>query len=332
MESRFFPSKVGGKPAWLDLKNIPKKEDLECEYCGHPCIFLCQIYAPLDDNNDAFHRTLYVFICKDPNCCKTNENGNLKVFRSQLSRFNNYYPSEPPIEKENWRTDINADTWCKTCHVCGIAALKHCSKCKVVNYCSRSHQIYDWKQCHKNTCGSSINKNNSFLFPEYELVKEPEKIISEDDEDYKEVEQEEIEKYKSMVQNKELESFNSNEDIEDLSKMANADEDEVFTQFRAKIEEYPDQVIRYDHGGQILYISDHTEIKDIPKCSTCNGERQFEFQIMPQLLNFLHFKDTVNSLDWGIIAIFTCKQSCVQEGYITEYVWKQDIVLDKVHN
>ncbi|KAK2581356.1 hypothetical protein KPH14_008122 [Odynerus spinipes] len=336
LESRFFPSKVGGKPAWLDLKNIPKKEDLECEYCGNPCIFLCQIYAPSADDDDAFHRTLYVFICKDPNCCKTNESGNLKVFRCQLSRFNPFYPSKPPIEEENWRTDINADAWCKTCHICGIAAPYHCSKCKIVNYCCRNHQIYDWKQSHKNACGSNVNKSNNFLFLEYELVKEPEKIINEDDDDdddddCKEVEEKEIEKYKSMVQDKELESFHTERDIEDLSKMANADEDEVFTRFRTKIENYPEQVIRYEYGGQILYISGNTQIKDVPKCSICGGERQFEFQIMPQLLNYLNFKDTINSLDWGILAVFTCKKSCMQkEGYVKEYIWKQDIVTDKI--
>lgn len=333
LESRFFPSKVGGRPAWLDLKNIPKKEDLECDYCKNPCIFLCQIYAPFNDNLDAFHRTLYVFVCKNPGCCKTNKSGNLKVLRSQLSKCNSFYPSEPPIEEENWRADINANAWCKTCHVCEIAAPNHCSKCKIVNYCCRDHQVYDWKQGHKNTCGSSMNKNNNFLFPEYELIIEPEKIINEDNEDCDEVEETEIEKYMSMVQRKELDVFQTEEDIEDLSKMAAADEDEVFTQFRTRIEKYPDQVIRYENGGQILYISNSTKIEDIPKCSICGTERQFEFQIMPQLLNFLDFKDVINSLDWGIVAIFTCKNSCMpKNGYIMEYIWKQDIVTDKIDN
>jgi len=106
LESKFFPSKIGGKPAWLDLKNIPDKKDLECEYCGDPCIFLCQIYAPYEEDANAFHRSIYVFICKKIECCKSNQNGNLKVFRSQLNRVNNFYPSEPPIEQKNWRTDI----------------------------------------------------------------------------------------------------------------------------------------------------------------------------------------------------------------------------------
>ncbi|KAL2750103.1 programmed cell death protein 2-like isoform X2 [Vespula maculifrons] len=333
LESRFFPSKVGGRPAWLNLKNIPRKEDLECEYCRRPCIFLCQIYAPYEEDNDAFHRTLYVFICKDPSCCKTNENGNLKVLRSQLNRFNPFYPSEPPVEEENWKTDISIDTWCKTCCVCGIAAPNHCSKCKIVNYCCRDHQIYDWKQYHKHNCGNNVNISNSFLFPEYELVIETEESTNEDDEDCSEVEEKEMAKYKSMTQLKETGFFQTEKDTEDLSKMANADEDEVFALFRTRTEQNPEQVLRYERNGQILYISGNTKIKDVPKCSLCGTERQFEFQIMPQLLNFFNYKDVINSIDWGILVIFTCKKSCMpKEEYAMEYIWKQDILSDKVDN
>ncbi|KAI4479058.1 hypothetical protein M0802_014461 [Mischocyttarus mexicanus] len=313
LESRFFPSKVGGRPAWLDLKNIPKKEDLECEYCKNPCVFLCQIYAPYEEDDDAFHRILYVFICKDPSCCKINENGNLKVLRSQLNRFNPFYPSEPPIEKQNWRTDISTDSWCKTCCVCGISAPNHCSKCKIANYCCRNHQIYDWKHGHKQNCGNNVNISNSFLFPEYELVIESEEGINEDDEDCNEIEEKEMEKYKSMVQRNETGSFQAEKDNEDLVKMANADEDEVFARFHARIDQNPEQVVRYERNGQILYISGNTNIQNIPKCLSCGGERQFEFQIGVYLLYLL------------------VKKSCMpKEKYAMEYIWKQDILSDKI--
>lgn len=106
LQSRFFPSKVGGMPAWLELKNIPCRTDVECDYCREPCIFLCQVYAPYEDDPNAFHRTIYIFICRKAECCKTNQSGNLKVFRSQLRKINTYYPSDPPVECVNWRADI----------------------------------------------------------------------------------------------------------------------------------------------------------------------------------------------------------------------------------
>lgn len=107
LESRFFPSKIGGKPAWLDLENLPKLQDVTCGFCGNPCIFLCQIYAPFEEDPKAFHRTLYLFICKNTECCKENANGNLKVLRSQLERDNDFYPSTPPVEEKRWREDIS---------------------------------------------------------------------------------------------------------------------------------------------------------------------------------------------------------------------------------
>lgn len=47
---------------------------------------------------------------------------------------------------------------------------------------------------------------------------------------------------------------------------------------------------------------------------------------MPQLLYYLGLTD-FKCLDWGILAVFTCKQSCEPNNkYIREYIWKQDIL------
>ncbi len=39
----FFPSKIGGKPAWLNPQNIPKEKDLRCENCKKTLHFLLQV-------------------------------------------------------------------------------------------------------------------------------------------------------------------------------------------------------------------------------------------------------------------------------------------------
>nr|CAD7402588.1 unnamed protein product [Timema cristinae] len=152
LESRFFPSKVGGKPAWLDLKHIP--DDLKCKECGKPCVFLCQVYAPIEDVESCFHRTIFIFICRDPVCCKENSSVNFKVFRCQLKRRNNYYSFNPPIEKATWQPDVRAEHFLKLCAVCGARGQSHCGKCRKVNYCGREHQTLDWKAGHRNICAS----------------------------------------------------------------------------------------------------------------------------------------------------------------------------------
>lgn len=39
----FFPSKVGGRPAWLDVESIPASDRLKCTECGKQLAFLCQV-------------------------------------------------------------------------------------------------------------------------------------------------------------------------------------------------------------------------------------------------------------------------------------------------
>lgn len=349
LESRFFPSKVGGKPAWLDLKNIPNADDLACDYCHDPCIFLCQIYAPIEDYPNTFHRTIYVFICKKIDCCRLNQNGNLKVFRSQLSRSNIFYPSEPPTEDAMWRRDIDVSQWTRTCNICGIPASILCNACMINDYygtiyCSDEHKVYDFKNGHNFVCGRKGKKNqhkNSYLFPEYEIVMDEEEEeegstrenAEQDADDVDDVEDErkEIAKYNTMIQSGEAGTLQHDDVNDDLLQMAGNENDETFAEFRAKIHDNPSQILRYDRGGNILYISSHNQLNvtDVPKCSECNGERQFEFQLMPQLLNFFDFT-TSDSIDWGILAVFTCKQFCTLDAkYAKEYIWKQDIVQEE---
>lgn len=75
LTNRFFPSKIGGQSAWLELMNIPEAKDLLCEYCDKPCIFLCQLYAGSEQIPHAFHRTIFVFICNNGKCCSLNQAG-----------------------------------------------------------------------------------------------------------------------------------------------------------------------------------------------------------------------------------------------------------------
>jgi len=82
---------------------------------------------------------------------------------------------------------------------------------------------------------------------------------------------------------------------------------------------------------QPLWISPKNQIdlENVPKCKYCGGQREFEFQIMPQLLNYLnidHFEK--DSLDWGIIACYTCSGSCGDgsKAYFEEFAHCQNII------
>lgn len=119
----------------------------------------------------------------------------------------------------------------------------------------------------------------------------------------------------------------------ELEKMATSEsvDDKVFRKFKERIKTNPDQVLRYHKGGQPLWVSvDHIpEETDIPSCS-CGAKRQFEFQVMPQMLSHLQVDQLGNSLDWGTLCVYTCSNSCqIGNTYHPEFIWKQDYAAEK---
>nr|PIL97773.1 programmed cell death protein 2, c-terminal domain-containing protein [Toxoplasma gondii COUG] len=86
-----FPSKVGGKPEWMETRRLPKTEDLVCQTCREIQTFLLQVYAPVDGCAEAFHRALWLFGCMR---CGTT----FSLFRCQMPRENPLYPSFPLAE------------------------------------------------------------------------------------------------------------------------------------------------------------------------------------------------------------------------------------------
>ncbi|XP_038210708.1 programmed cell death protein 2-like [Zerene cesonia] len=330
LHPRFFPSKVGGKPAWLDLRNIPAPSELTCNQCNEVMIFLCQVYAPYEEKEDSFHRTIFIFVCKNGECCRPNSANNFKVFRSQLPRKNDFYSFEPYKEDQN--ETFPMDKWPKLCNVCGVKAPSHCAKCKKEFYCSRKHQIIHWQKGHKELCCNSNETDNSnfivteaaksLLFKEWELI-----VDEEDQEKVKHVdENQEMEKLKHLIKEKKAGTMSDINESELEEYTGKIPDDKVFNKFSKRIARHPDQVLRYDRGGVPLWITAQADNIDIPKCSYCNEPRQFEFQIMPQLLNFINIGIEINSIDWGILAIYTCNKSCNKgPAYKEEMLIKQDL-------
>lgn len=86
LTSPYFPSKIGGKPAWLDLR-LPVPDVLVCKKCGKPLVFLLQVYAPIDHLTHCYHRTLYIFCCREPSCHSRNFTDPFLVLRCHLPQL-----------------------------------------------------------------------------------------------------------------------------------------------------------------------------------------------------------------------------------------------------
>lgn len=319
LTSPFFPNKVGGKPAWLDLQNLPLPEQLACDICQKPCVLLLQVYAPLDDNPKAFHRSVFLFMCRDSSCHRHQGTKAFKVLRSQLPKINSFYSSIVPdqedseseaeeelacaddstkagdklkVEHAKCASDVTSDVPsshpCETsnpgvssarvnngscdvstteeppvaleappmCIVCGCLGPKRCGRCQQVNYCSKEHQVHDWKSGHKLICSDLAAKkmtssghdmqyvpSTGVLLLEYEIMTEPEPMGSESRAERSE--EERMEDYLKFVKSSKYKEIGKGEvKTEKTLETAKSDvtSDKYFRAFKRRIAVEPEQV------------------------------------------------------------------------------------------
>ena len=169
MKCKYFPSKLGGHPSFLVLDPIPDSKQLTCLKCGHVMRFIMQAYVPIETMPSTFHRTLYMFGCGRTAQCSAG----IRIFRCQLSRVNRFYSIDPPDydnggDCDDKNDDPNPQKFnIRLCHVCGIRGPHRCGSCQKTSYCSKEHQIIDWKYGgHKELCSGcekeeSNNNNNN---------------------------------------------------------------------------------------------------------------------------------------------------------------------------
>jgi pre-rRNA-processing protein TSR4 len=334
LSSLFHPSKLGGRPAWLSFDSLPRPDKLQCGHCKEQMVLLCQLYvptvAPLNGVEQQYHRTLYLFCCRQGPCSKLPTF--VKAFRAEKIHL----PSQPNYEESD-KEDAELIELCnqlekphKLCNLCGCLGDKMCSSCHEVWYCCKQHQAVDWKHRHKKQCNANnlieklanihfddnANTKHPLFFDEYEIVIEEEPAATPV---RKMVVEEEYPEAAEPVTDKKLKK--------ELLKLENKEVDEVFAEFRERIDREPEQIIRYAQGATPLWVSKDNVPAipgDIPPCS-CGAQRQFEFQVLPQMINYLGVETTVDSIDFGTLCVYTCSVNC-REGdvYKEEVVWKQD--------
>jgi len=310
---------AGGLPIWL----FPH-DGVKCLGCDASMSFLLQLYAPLDDNENAFHRVLYVFVCRT---CSDQ----ITVLRGQLPQLNEFYveccqgddnvPSpntnplatKPSIEKLFSRKIIVVEREMavvkNACYVCGVQTKTACSSCHSVHYCSKEHQKEHWPK-HKEVC---------------KMLRKSQQMNSiDDDEDDENFTQDDLDK--TVAGN----------DLNALASLRNS-KSNAFDRFQVRVSREREQCIRYcrwpsdsleddleeDWNSKgPLWLSDVNQCSIIPLCEHCGVERKFEVQILPQSLHYLEELE----IDFGTICIYTCVNSCGDGGiYIPEFCFIQHV-------
>ncbi|OON23072.1 programmed cell death protein 2 domain protein [Opisthorchis viverrini] len=199
-----------------------------------------------------------------------------------------------------------AERYNHICPVCGCKADKLCSRCKRIKYCSKHHQLMHWKSYHKIDCSSEAPEaqqeprfdGNDFLLPEFRVCSEPADepaAVVQDSEDSE----------------SDVSSDQGDEEFKELESVAKRETkaEARFRKFKDLMSSEPDQVIRLERGGTPFWLSETPP--DIPNCEACGAKRVFEFQVTPQILNYLKLDRLGEACpDFGSLYVFTCSESC----------------------
>lgn len=249
LQRRFFPSKVGGRPAWLIPNRLPTDQHMTCEKCGLPLRFLMQVYASQGDYRpQCFHRTLHFFCCTG---CQPSE---IRVFRAQLPRENAFYSSEEPDYDDDTLEDKVLESSLK----------KH-------PYCTGSGRpayYFDERELSVSSTAKDEDEDSS------------DDSEAEEDEETKKI----IEDLNGAGDDKSGEDeITTKEGFEESEN-----KDAQFRRFLLFAKAHQGHVLRYALGGEPFWFAEAGQLSSkVPKCENCGAPRTFELQVQPQLISML---------------------------------------------
>ena len=304
-----FPSKIGGLPVWLMplSKNIPESF-FTCS-CGEDLSFLLQLYSPLEDKPNSFHRMLYIFFCQK--CWRKKDL--VKVLRINLPEESSYYNGEEILDINKIINDeltkkINEKLKKFTLDEYFISTAQEkeeASKIYLDFYSNAEEKSI-------NSSDSSYNKQD----------------IEEDEIVFNNVKEEK--EYDNMVQNylKENPGENINkveeesDDEKENDKMIDSSNNDIILNIFTRVTNYDKkQIIRFYRNNfyPLWFTQEKMLTTKNTKCTNCGGDVVFEFQIMPYLF-LIEPKIAFN--DIGTIVIYTCKNCCdskIEGGFVEEH-------------
>ena len=305
-----FPSKIGGLPVWLlPLSNNIDESFFICS-CGDYLSFLLQLYSPLEDKSNSFHRMIYIFFCQK--CWKKRDL--VKVLRINLPEKSSYYDGEEILD---------------------IKKIINDEKTQKINEKLKKFILEEYF-----ISTAPEKKEASKLYLNFYANAEEKSITSSDSSNIqdKEGEEEEIifnnvkeeKEYDNMLKNYLKENPGVNiEKIEEESdeekendKIIDSSNNDIILSLFTKVVNYDKkQVIRFYRNNfyPLWFTQEKMLSTKKTKCLNCGGDIVFEFQIMPYLF-LIEPKIALN--DIGTIVIYTCKNCCdskIEGGFVEEH-------------
>ena len=304
-----FPSKIGGLPVWLlPLSNNIDESFFICS-CGDYLSFLLQLYSPLEDKSNSFHRMIYIFFCQK--CWKKRDL--VKVLRINLPEKSSYYDGEEILD---------------------IKKIINDEKTQKINEKLKKFILEEYF-----ISTAPEKKEASKLYLNFYANAEEKSITSSDSSNLQDKEGEEEIIFNNVKEEKEYDNMLKNylkenpgvniEKIEEESdeekendKIIDSSSNDIILSLFTKVVNYDKkQVIRFYRNNfyPLWFTQEKMLSTKKTKCLNCGGDIVFEFQIMPYLF-LIEPKIALN--DIGTIVIYTCKNCCdskIEGGFVEEH-------------
>lgn len=314
--SDHYTAKIGGLPDWPSPLMDWGSDFLKCSICGNKLCLVGQVPAPITSGNlKVEDRVLYIFGCIAPKCGSSPLSWRaIRIQRSCEEKESNSTccdmgmaatPSVSPGEN-NWWNDLDENDEDVDLEELGRAlaeAATVTSSSKKLNRQENSEEVA------KLSLSRPISRQVDDSIPVMPCF-----YIYTLEEPYSKDATSACLNYSSLsinVDNHVREEVLDEESYEyDRALMA----DRTYFKFKKRLDAYPEQCLRYSNGGKPLLAT--KEIGDPGRCKLCGGPRQFEMQLMPPLLYFLHEaaddsqKDALENWNWMTAIIYTCSKSC----------------------
>ena len=306
-ELKNFPSKIGGLPIWLlPLSNNIDKSFFKCS-CGKNLSFLLQIYSPLEDKENSYHRVLYVFFC--PSCWKKKDL--VKVLRINLPEISNYYNQDEilkynEIKEDKLISEVNKmlnDFILDEFVITTAPEQKEASKL-YFNFYNNCEE----KSTTSNNSSFNKNEEEDLQINDIKESKEYGNLIKEymQNNPGVNIEKVEVETDYEKESDKIIDTTSSDMILTLFTNVVNFDKKQILRYYRCNY--YP-----------LWFTQEKMLTTKDTKCTNCGGDVIFEFQIMPYLF-MIEPKIALN--DIGTIVIYTCKKCCdskIEGGFVEEH-------------
>jgi pre-rRNA-processing protein TSR4 len=236
--------------------------------------FLLQLYCPLENNQNSFHRTIYVFFCKD--CWK--KTNAVKILRVQLPEESEFYSGEKVLSKEK----IEKSELIKKIN----SNLKYLSPEYFIDSCeelAKASNIYT--KFYDRLDEKSMKSEKSI---DEEVLEEDEDIlIQEDSNTNDEKIQRMISEYYKEEGISDITEIEEELESEFISKIQNdifkgTQQEDIFYDLFSKVLKYdPKQIVRYcrDDIFPLWFCKNGMLSTKNLKCKNCGSPMIFEFQV-----------------------------------------------------